>query len=167
MPSGRPGRFRPGFHQGAGRRAGEAPAAAAAGGSTSTATMPQKSASPPEVVNPTVWFPPADATVPLTPLSEPELPLVAFAHWMVTLLVPWNTPRPDPPKDAAATIRPPVVVDGTEAVTEAALAKFVTAVPSDPAPATLTEPALWLAGASENATETVLLPVGQVPPARP
>jgi hypothetical protein len=60
-----------------------------------------------------------EATVPPTPLSAEVVELLSFCHRTVTPFVPEKTPPPaPPPKQATVAIIPPVVVDGTETVTD-------------------------------------------------
>ena len=128
--------------------------------------MPHRSL--PAFVQVTVWFapPPADGSVPPAMLSDPELGEVSLVNRRMFGDVAENAALA--PLLIAETIRPPVVVPFTVALTvPVPLAVFVTGVPSVPAPVTVIEPAPWLLGASENATETVLLPVGQEAPVSP
>jgi hypothetical protein len=126
--------------------------------------MPQKS--DPPIVHAGDTAPPVDGSVPIARLSDPLFELVSFSSRLTFGDVAVNPP-PDP-WHAAETISPPAVVEANGAARPDAgeAANAVTTAPSDPAPVTVTDPALWLF-ASDTATETVLDPVGHVGPVRP
>jgi hypothetical protein len=126
--------------------------------------MPQKS--DPAIVHAGATVLPVDGSVPIARLSDPEFAVVCLAICSTFGAVAVNVP-PEPWQTTEIT-RPPDVVPVTEALIPAAAPaeKLVTGVPSDAPLVTEIDPALWLF-ASDTATETVLLPVGQVGPIRP
>ena len=99
-----------------------------------------------------------ETTVPPTALSEALFPLTFSDHLTATLFVPENVP--EEPKQATAQIMPPVVVPGTEALTDDWLTAVpVTAAPELPPPVNETDPPM-VSAAPVNATDTDCAPTG-------